>query len=181
MLALKGNQGQLHKDVRYSFESAIEKEFKGFEHDYFEESDSGHGRKETRQYLTMSGLDWLLEGEKWVGLKSICMATCTREVDGKTSQETRYYISSIDNDARQIGNAIRYHWSIENNLHWTLDVCFREDESRIRTQYGPENFAMLRKIAINLIKKEKTSKRGIKAKRMKAGWDNTYLERILTA
>ena len=181
VLALKGNHGQLHRDVCYSFDVAMDKNFEGFEHDYFEESDRGHGRIETRKYWTLSNLDWLLEGENWTGLKSICMATCTRTVEGKTSEETRYFISSLNGNAKQIGNAVRSHWAIENNLHWTLDVSFREDECRIRKRNAPENFSMLRKIALNLLKKETTLKRGIKGKRLKAGWDNKYLERVLTA
>tara|TARA_Y100000031_G_scaffold154246_1_gene201364 strand:+ start:84 stop:1223 length:1140 start_codon:yes stop_codon:yes gene_type:complete len=181
VLALKENQKQLHQDVEYSFETAIEKKFVGFDFDSYEESEKSHGRIETRKYCTLRNLDWLLEKEKWANLNSICMVTSTREVKGKISKETRYYISSLSGNAKKIGHAIRSHWSVENKLHWSLDVSFREDECRIRKQQGAENFAMLRKVALNFIKKEKTCKRGVQIKRHKAGWSERYLEKVLTA
>ena len=180
LLALKGNQGQLRRDVEYSFETAEEADYEGFESDCFSESSKGHGRTETREYKILKKLDWFPEKEAWQDLKSICMVTCTRTVSGKTSQETRYYISSLSGDAEKIGKAIRSHWSIENNLHWSLDVSFAEDACQTKRLYGPANFSVLRKIAINLVKKENSKKAGITRKRKRAGWSESYLEKILT-
>ena len=181
LLALKGNQDQLRRDVEYSFETAEKAGYEGFEGDCFSESSKGHGRSETREYKTLRKLDWFPEREEWQNINSICMASCTRTISGKTSQETRYYISSLPGDAEQIGNAIRSHWSIENNLHWSLDVSFKEDACQTKRLYGPANFSVLRKIAINLVKKENSKKAGITRKRKRAGWSESYLEKILTS
>lgn len=107
------------------------------------------------------------------------MVESVRQVDGKTSTETRYYISSIEPDAKRFGKAARGHWTIENSLHWVLDIAFGEDHSRIRKENAAENFALLRHIALNLLKQEKTSKRGVRAKRLKAGWDDAYLLQVV--
>ena len=102
-----------------------------------------------------------------------------RDFNEKVTKETSYYIGSIDSDAKKFGNAVRSHWGIENSLHWVLDVSFREDESRIRRGKAPENFAVLRHIALNLIKKETSLKKSIKSKRLRSGWDNDYLMKVL--
>jgi predicted transposase YbfD/YdcC len=103
----------------------------------------------------------------------------TRQADGQTSRETRYFISSLDGDARALSGAIRSHWAIENSLHWSLDVAFREDESRVRAGDAAENLAVLRHIALNVLKQDSYRRCGLKAKRLKAGWDDQYLEHLL--
>jgi predicted transposase YbfD/YdcC len=148
--------------------------------DYHETIDADHGKIEVRRYWTTSGIDWLQGKEKWVKLKTICMVERERQFDDNTEHETSYYIGSIGDDAKQFGHAVRSHWGIENSLHWVLDMTFREDESRIRKGNAPENFAVLRHIALNLIKKETSlNKKSIKSKRLRAGWDNDYLLKVL--
>lgn len=117
---------------------------------------------------------------KWEKLQSVGMVNFMRTANGKTTLETRYFISSLPNDAELLAKAIRGHWNIENQLHWVLDVAFKEDDSRIRKDNAPQNFAILRKIALNLLNQEKTLKKGLKRKRNLAGWDNEYLTEILT-
>lgn len=179
VLALKGNQGTLHEDIKLFFEDANETGFKGIRHDFHETIDGDHGRIETRRYYTVSDIEWLEGKADWKGLKSIGMVESEREIGEKVTKETRYYISSLPGNAKLFGDAVRRHWGIENSLHWVLDVVFREDECRIRKGYAAENFAVLRHIALNLVREEKSIKRGVKGKRLKAGWDNDYLGRIL--
>ena len=179
VLALKGNQGTLREDVELFFEDAEEHDFKGSEYEYHKTFDKDHGRIETREYWIVSELDWLEQKKRWAGLRTIGMVRSHRTVDGKTTVETRHFISSLGLNAEQFGRAVRQHWGIENSLHWVLDIAFREDECRIRKGYAAENFGMLRHIALNLLKNDKLSKGGISAKRKKAGWDNDYLLQIL--
>lgn len=179
VLALKGNQGTLHEDIKLFFEDAKETGFKGIRHDFHETIDGDHGRIETRRYYTISDIEWLEGKADWKGLKSIGMVESKREIGEKVTKEIRYYISSLPGNAKQFGDAVRRHWGIENSLHWVLDVVFREDECRVRKGYAAENFAVLRHIALNLVREEKSIKRGVKGKRLKAGWDNDYLGKIL--
>ena len=140
-----------------------------------------HGRIETRRYWTTDQVDDFADGSAWKGLGLFGMVEAQRQVGDQVSVERRYYISSLDNDAQRFGEAVRSHWSIENSLHWVLDVVFREDDSRIRTGHAPENMALLRQIAVSLLQQEKTAKAGVQTKRLKAGWDNTYLAKVLSA
>jgi predicted transposase YbfD/YdcC len=180
VLALKGNHSNLHDDVKLFFQSNRENAFEGITFDYHETIDADHGKIEVRRYWTTSDIDWLQGKEKWVKLKTICMIERERQFDDNTEHETSYYIGSIGDDAKQFGHAVRSHWGIENSLHWVLDMTFREDESRIRKGNAPENFAVLRHIALNLIKKETSlNKKSIKSKRLRAGWDNDYLLKVL--
>ena len=176
VFSLKGNQGNLHEDVALFFKDHIKS---GHPFDYHETINGGHGKVEVRRYWTSSDIDWLEGKEDWRNLKTICMVERERHFKDKMESETSYYIGSIDNDAEKFGHAVRSHWGVENSLHWVLDVTFREDDSRIRKKNAPENFAVLRHIALNLIKKETSLKKSIKSKRLRAGWDNDYLLKVL--
>lgn len=177
VLAVKGNQPHLYEDVRNYFKetdlSAVEKPV------FHEEIDCGHGRIETRRYWACANLSCLRDASKWEGLESFVKVEALREVDGKKSVEHRFYISSLEADAKKLGNAIRMHWGIENKVHWVLDLTFREDESRIRRGDAAENMSVLRRLALNLLKQEASSQKSLKQKRMKAGWDDSYRERTL--
>ncbi len=179
VLALKGNQGNLFEDVEQIFEQALSQNFKGIEYDFYETKDVGHGRVEQRRCWSLGQVEWLIDAEKWAQFTSIARVESVRECDGKTSGEARYYISSLAPDAQRLAEAIRTHWSVENPLHWVLDIAFREDECRIRNGHAPENFTLLRHLAVSALNQEKTAKIGIKNKRLRAGWDDDYLLKVL--
>ena len=179
VLALKGNQGNLFEDVQQLFEWAQARAFKDIEHDFYETLDTSHGRIEKRRCWTLADLEGLVDSDKWVGLNCVAMVESYRQAGGKTMREVRYYISSLAPEARRLANAIRSHWSIENPLHWVLDVAFREDECRIRNGHAPENFTLLRHLALSALNQETTAKVGIKNKRLRAGWDDDYLLKVL--
>jgi predicted transposase YbfD/YdcC len=179
VLGLKGNQGALHDDVKLYFEDCLASGFKDIEYDYYETIDGDHGRIETRRYWTTSDIDWLPDRAPWKNLSSIVMVQRERYVNGTTSMETSYYVTSLKSDAGYVARAVRGHWGIENSLHWVLDIAFREDESRIRKDNAPANFAIIRHMALNLLRKETSLRRSIRTKRLKAGWDTDYLTRIL--
>lgn len=179
VLALKGNQSGLLEDVQWLFEQAIATEFQGVTHDVAQSINQGHGRIETRRCWTLSQLEYLVQKPLWKGLQSIAMIQNERRVNGQVSVETRYYITSLENHAAKVAHAVRTHWSIENSLHWVLDVSFDEDACRIRSYHAPQNLSLLRQIALNLLSQDKSIKLGIKAKRKKAGWDDAYLIKIL--
>lgn len=182
VIALKDNQPALAAEVKAYFEqvSATGRDASDEAITYHEKKSEGHGRIEIRRTWASSDLEWMNEKEKWPGLKSIVMSTSERTVKGKdTSFEARFYISSLKADAALAASAVQTHWQIENNVHWVLDVAFREDECRIRKGYGAENLSTLRRIALNLLKKEQSVKVGIKNRRLKAGWDEPYLLKVL--
>ena len=180
IFGLKGNQGTLNDDVRDFFAYAESEQFKDIPHDYCERVDGDHGRIETRRIWCTSDTDWFQEKDLWKGLASFGMVEAERIVGEKTSVERRYFISSLAGDsAEQFGNAVRQHWQIENNVHWVIDISFREDDCRIRSGYAAENMAVLRHIALNLLKKDKSVKLGVKNKRLKAGWDDDYRLKVL--
>lgn len=181
LLALKGNQKLLYKDVKDWFELARKEEFAGREHSYYQQIEGGHHRVEKRQIWTVavSELPSLHNQSLWTGLKTVVMVVSERRLWNKTTTEVRFYLSSLASNAEKISQAIRSHWGIENSLHWTLDVTFSEDKSRIRKDHSPENFALLRRLAVNLLKQEKGFKGSLKMKRYLAGMDNNYLVQIL--
>jgi predicted transposase YbfD/YdcC len=179
VLALKGNQGTLHEDVALLFAWADAQQYRDVVHQTYETYNTGHGREERRRTTVTDDLTGLRGYEAWVGLQTVAMVEAWRTQGDAVSYERRYYISSLGLDAKQLAESVRGHWAIENALHWVLDIAFREDDCRIRKGHAPENFAMLRHIALNLLKQEKTNRHGMKVKRNRAGWDNDYLLTVL--
>ena len=179
VLAVKENQPQLYGDIKLYLDDIIASGKEIGPLCYHETIDADHGRIETRKYWITTDIDWLHGKENWRGLKSIGCVERKREIGEDVSFEKSYFIGSIENDAELFAKAVRNHWGIENGLHWTLDMAFREDESRIRKGHAPENFAVLRHIALNLIKNEKTFKGSVNTKQLKASWNKLYLEKII--
>jgi len=179
VLSLKGNQGNLHQDVQQLFDWASKTDFKDIEHEVYQTIDKGHGRLEKRRYYLLGNVEYLVDAHQWKGLKRVGMIESERHIEGKpTTTERRYYLTSLDGGVERFARASRGHWGIENRLHWSLDVVFREDDSRIRSDHSPENMTLIRKIALNLLTKE-PSKGSKKRKRLKAGWDNDFLIQVL--
>lgn len=180
VISLKGNQGNLHQKTKDFFDEALAERFETVPHVYTETREQAHGRSERRRYWLTNRLGWLRDKDSWPGLQSVGMVESTRQVDGVTSRDVRYFISSLDgSDAGKFARAVRTHWSIENNLHWVLDVAFDEDSSRVRKDNAPENMAMLRHVALNLLKADTSKKSSISTKRKKAGWSPEYLCHVL--
>ena len=178
VLALKGNQETLAEEVEEAFIDADARAYEGSISEVVETTETGHGRRETRRYRTLANLEGVKRRDLWKGLNMIGMVESTRELNGSTTQETRFYIGSIGADAETFARAVRRHWTVENQLHWSLDVAFREDDSRVREPVARENLAVLRHIALNRLKNDPT-KLGIQNKRLKAGWDEHYLAKLL--
>jgi predicted transposase YbfD/YdcC len=197
VLALKGNQGATHQNVVAFFDQLQQQaheqqheqqhepqqkpQQKAWEHatDSYETVDGDHGRIEIRRYWQVDDLSWLAERSQWKHLQSVGMVEAERHIGNTSTGERRYYLSSLGLDVRRFAEAVRGHWGIENSLHWVLDVTFREDDSRIRQGYAPENFAVLRHITLNLLRQDPSCKRSINMKRFRAGWDDNYLAHIL--
>jgi len=180
VLALKGNQGNLHTDVKLYFQSILSGELNDKTY-YHRTAEKGHGRIEEREYYSTQ-LPKEFHSEGWEGLQSIAIVRSNRTVNGKTSNEDRYFISSLPSEPiENIANSIRQPWQIENSLHWRLDISFNEDQWCSKKGNAGKNMALLNKMALNLLKKEKSVKVGIKNKRLIAGWDETYLKKVLLA
>ena len=187
VLAVKENQPALHAKVKGLLDEAILGGFAGMGHGYAEQVDGDHGRVETRRTWVTEGVRWLGEEllGRWPGLASVAAVEAVRQdlgdPTGKVTAERRYFVSSLGGtDAARFAAAVRGHWSIENKLHWQLDVSFREDERRIRKGHGAENYSRLCRLALNLLKRDQSVKIGVHGKRLKAGWDEHYLLRLLT-
>ena len=181
ILALKGNQGTLHKEVKTFFKQALEQQWSGIDYSYDDGTDAGHYRIESRQVwaVPISQVPNLSKRQKWKGLKTIVMVRRKRTLWNDETDKLSYYISSLEADAALIAHSIRAHWSVENSLHWVLDVTFKEDQSRIRMGHGPENMALLRRLCVNLLKRH-PSKDSIKTKRFRAALSHDFLMDLLT-
>ena len=182
LLALKGNHELLYEDVALLFDDLAESGFTAYPYDHAKTVDKGHGRIEVRQAWTITAPDLIANlrtAYRWPHLVTLVKVQSERYLDDKHSCETRYYISSLVASAATILDTTRAHWAIENSLHWVLDIAFREDESRLRKDNGAQNFAVLRHIALSLLKQDDTLKVGVKNKRLRAGWDQNYLLAVL--
>lgn len=182
VLALKGNQGKLSQQVEAWFAPVQASGWQGVDYSYHETVETGHHRIETRQVwaVPVNQLPTLHRQPQWTGLTTVVMVRSTRQLWNHTTTECRFYLSSLSADARRHAQVIRSHWSVENSLHWVLDVTFDEDASRIRQGYAAENLGLLRRLSVNLLKRE-PSKLSLKMKRYKAGIDNDFLLQILAA
>lgn len=185
VLALKGNQGTLQDDVTSSFAQAAADGFVGTASDYAQSLNKGHGRIELRKSWVISDeavMGWINSHHKWPHLAAIGLIRSERRIGEKVETESRYYILSRPLAASQFARVVRSHWGIENQVHWVLDVAFREDESRIRAGYAAENLATLRHMALNMLRRHPSRTRGssIRTRRLLAGWDRTYLIKLLT-
>ncbi|NJL42963.1 MAG: ISAs1 family transposase [Pseudanabaena sp. SU_2_4] len=181
VLPVKGNQGNLHKDIMDWFERAEEKRFSGEQYDLYATEDFEHGREESRRYWVLTDLNAIPGLREWTKVMGIGCIESKRTVSFDTKIERRYFLLSSALSAQGFAEVVRGHWGIENRLHWVLDVGFREDHCKVARGHAPENLAVLRHIALNLITQEKSIKAGTRAKRMRAGWDDQYLFRILTS
>lgn len=179
VLSLKGNQGNLHKEVELFFQDAKKDGYKDMVPETHTTVDGGHGRVETRTYTVTADVDWFEEKSKWMNLTTFGMVESTREIGDQTTHETRYFISSLPCDAKRFAEAARDHWGVENSLHWCLDISFGEDDSRVRSGHAPANLAIIRRFALSLIKQDPQRKIGVKASRKRAGWGNDYLLHLL--
>lgn len=190
VLALKGNHETVHQEVRSFLQDALEQKARqrpsgassaakasGLQE--YETVEKDHGRLETRHYYQSDVLDWFADLDQWEGLRTVGMVEAVREIQGKVSVERRYFLSSLPLDVETFARAVRAHWGIENQLHWVMDVCFGEDQSRARQGCAAENLATLRRLALNLLNREKTKKRGVRGKMLNAAWDHAYLLKLL--
>ena len=180
ILALKGNQGSLREDVELLVSEQQANGFKDTEISRHETVDGDHGRIETRAVTVIHDVAWLNHRHDWPGLKAVAVVESSREIRGKIEKETRLYISSLTAPASRVGPAIRDHWSIENGLHWVMDMTFRDDECRVRTDHAPANLALIRHMAQNLIRRA-PGKESIRLRRKAAAWDDDYLASLVVA
>ena len=178
IIALKGNQGTLHEDVKLFAAEQKACGFKDTNITRYETTDGEHGRIETRKYTAIHDVGWLQERHVWPGLAGVLMVESTRELPGRSEHETRFYITSLTLPAERAGPMIRDHWAIENSLHWVMDMVFRDDECRVRTENAPANFVTLKHIAANMARRKK-GKDSIRLTLKTAAWDDDTLARLI--
>jgi predicted transposase YbfD/YdcC len=178
VLALKGNQGTLREDVELFFTEQKACKYRDCSVDRHETIEKSHGRIETRIVTAIGDLGWLQERHKWPGLTGIVVVESRREIGARTERELRFYITSLGPDAKRLGEAIRAHWSIENGLHWVMDMVFRDDECRIRKDNAPANFATVKHMASNLLRRA-PGKDSLRVKRKMAAWDDDFLASLV--
>ncbi|MEH1789424.1 MAG: ISAs1 family transposase [Nostoc sp.] len=183
VLSLKDNHPTLHQQVKNWFEDSLAQGFFGLDVSISQRVEKGHHRIENRQVYTVSvsQLPVLHEQDLWAGLTTVVMVVRSIQHWNKTTQEVQFYMTSLKSDANKIGSAIRHHWGIENSVHWTLDVTFGEDECRIRSLHSPQNFALLRRIALNALERESSFRRSIRQKSRRAAMNDQYMLSVLTA
>ncbi len=192
VLALKGNQETVHDEVKSFLDATVAEgqaprpkgaklSVEAQQLQTCQTVEKDHGRLELRRYYQSDRLDWFADRGKWEGLRSVGVVESQREVAGQTTVERRYYLSSLPLGVETFARAARSHWGVENNVHWIMDVTFREDQSRARTGYAAENLATLRRMALNFLRRDKSKQRGIRGKQLNAGWDHAYLLRLLGA
>ncbi len=177
VLALKGNQGSLRNDVFVAEQNA--RDFQDTTISRHQTVDGDHGRIETRTTTVIHDVAWLQERHDWPGLNGIVMVESRRDIDGAIKQETRFYITSLGLQAVQLGAVVRDHWAIENSLHWVMDMIFRDDECRVRTDHAPANFTTIKHMAINLLRNA-PSKDSLRLRRKVAAWDDDFLASLIT-
>ena len=180
VLALKGNQSSLHEDVEVFVAEQKDTDFKDTTISTDHSVDADHGRIETRTTTVIHDVAWLQERHRWPGLNGIVVIDSLREIDGKTEQETRLYITSLSDDATRLAQIVRSHWAVENSLHWVMDMVFRDDECRIRTENAPANFTTIKHMAHNLLRIA-PGKDSLRLRRKLAAWDDDYLASVVTA
>lgn len=183
VLALKANHPTLYQQVETWFKQAQAQGFEGIELSYDEQVEKGHHRIEKRQVwcVPVSQLPTLHNQEDWAGLKCVVMVVRTRHLWNKATLMVQFYLTSLESDAHKLGQAIRLHWGIENGLHWTLDVTFKEDDCRVRTGHAPQNLGLLRRMALNALNREQSFRRSTRQKSNRAAMDNNYMLKILAA
>jgi predicted transposase YbfD/YdcC len=179
VLACKGNQERLHTDVEELFITLLSAEQPSGVLDYVKMTNEGHGRREIREVWTTGQLDAIRDRERWTKLQSVACVRSERTSVGETTIETRVYLSSAVSDAKRLANAIRSHWGIENQVHWVLDVVFADDDSRVRIDHSAHNLAIIRHIVLNMLRQESSLKTSLRQKRLRAGWDDTYVLKVL--
>jgi predicted transposase YbfD/YdcC len=179
VLALKGNQGSLQDDVELFVAEQKAKDFADTKVSSSKTTDGDHGRIETRVTTVLHDVGWLQNCHGWPGLKSVVVIDSSREINGRNERETRLYITSLAFPASLTGPVIRSHWAIENSLHWVLDMVFRDDECRVRTDHAPANFAAIKHMALNILRKA-PGKNSLRARRKAAGWDDDFLASLVT-
>ena len=183
VLALKANHPTLYHQVEQWFETVAAQDWKGIDVSYEKRIEKGHHRTEIRQVwsVPISAIGELYQPRLWAGLQSVVMVVRERHLWNHTTREVQFYLSSLHSDAQLLGRAIRKHWGIENQVHWTLDCTFAEDSCRIRSFHSPRNFALLRRIALNALNREQTYKRSLRQKMKRTAMDNDYMIQVLSS